>query len=98
MINPLAYKPPIAPHIAANLADENLSVKRITSLCQPALDHPADIHLIEGVGGWHVPLNDHETIASFVRENNFAVLLVVGMRLGCLNHAILTEQAMLADR
>lgn len=96
-INPIALKKPIAPHIAAKSENINLSVKHLTELCQPAFLYPADICLIEGVGGWHVPLNNHETMADFVRVNQFEVILIVGMRLGCLNHAILTEKAMRAD-
>lgn len=97
LINPITFQQPIAPHIAAQLAHVDLSVKRLTDLCQPALTYPADICLIEGIGGWHVPLNNDETMADFVCANNFDVILVVGMRLGCLNHAILTEQSILAS-
>lgn len=98
LINPIAFTPPIAPHIAAQLENTTLSVEQLTKHCQAALNHLADVCLIEGVGGWHVPLNDHETMADFVRENKFEVILVIGMRLGCLNHAILTEKAMLAEK
>ena len=53
--------------------------------------------MIEGAGGWRVPLNDRETLADVAREMNCPVVLVVGMRLGCLNHALLTAEAIRAD-
>jgi dethiobiotin synthetase len=92
-INPCAFKEPIAPHIAANLSQQQLSVETISKKISPALQHTADICLIEGAGGWHVPLNEKETYADFVIQHQFPVLLIVGLRLGCLNHAILTSQA-----
>ena len=93
LINPFVFEPAIAPHIAANLENRQLSVELLTQATQPALNYPADIHLVEGCGGWLCPLNDTETMADYVVANNFDVILVVGMRLGCLNHALLTYQA-----
>jgi dethiobiotin synthetase len=58
---------------------------------------PLDLIVIEGAGGWRVPLNDRETLADVAREMNCPVVLVVGMRLGCLNHALLTAEAIRAD-
>ncbi len=95
-VNPIAFAPPIAPHIAAQLAGEQLSVERLTEACQPALQHEADITIIEGAGGWLVPLNNNENISDFVSAHQFPAVLVVGMRLGCLNHAMLTVQAIKA--
>ena len=53
--------------------------------------------LIEGAGGWRVPINRQETLAGYVKELRLPVILVVGMRLGCLNHAMLSAEAILAD-
>lgn len=93
-INPFAFAPPIAPHIAAQQTGCILTVDLLKTKCQTVLNYPADICLIEGAGGWHTPLNRHETLADFVVHMQFNVILVVGMRLGCLNHSILTYQAM----
>lgn len=89
-INPFALKMPIAPHIAAAKQNILLNSQTIAEYCQPALSIPADIYLIEGAGGWYVPLNDKETMADLVAILNCKVILVVGMRLGCLNHALMT--------
>lgn len=92
-INPFAFAPPIAPHLAAAQCNRTLSVAELNHQLQPALQTPADVCIIEGAGGWHVPLNQSETMADFVTANSFEVILVVGMTLGCLNHAILTAKA-----
>jgi dethiobiotin synthetase len=93
MINPIAFEPPIAPHIAAEKVSEPLTVDRLATLYQERLFVQADYLIFEGVGGWFVPLNKKETMADFVRETDLEVILVVKMRLGCLNHALLTLQA-----
>jgi dethiobiotin synthetase len=93
-INPFAFEPGIAPHIAASQTHDNLSVSTLNHVLQPALMHPADICLIEGVGGWYTPLNTTETLAHWVMNHHWPVILIVGMRLGCLNHALLTQQAL----
>lgn len=92
-INPFLFEQPIAPHIAAEQQGIHLSVDILLSKLNKALAYPADLHLIEGAGGWFTPLNATETLADFVQQLNCAVLLVVGIRLGCINHAILTYRA-----
>ncbi|HEX4044879.1 MAG TPA: dethiobiotin synthase [Gammaproteobacteria bacterium] len=92
-INPFAFLPPIAPHIAAAKINLSLNVKTITQKLTETLQHPVDFQLIEGVGGWQVPLNAQETMVDLVKHYHWPVLLVVGLRLGCLNHALLTVQA-----
>ena len=57
----------------------------------------AGVTLVEGAGGWRVPLNDRETLADFARELQAPVILVVGLRLGCINHALLTAEAIRHD-
>lgn len=93
LINPFAFKPPISPHLAARMVNCHLTVAEVSARSQSALQYPADICIIEGVGGWDAPLNDTETMADYVVANQLDVILVVGMRLGCLNHAILTYRA-----
>lgn len=96
-INPFALEAAIAPHIAAANEGRRLLVSRIAGMVRGAAMQPADVTLVEGAGGWYVPLNDKETLADLVRELHLPVILVVGMRLGCLNHAILTARAIYRD-
>lgn len=96
-VNPFAFAPPIAPHLAALENNQILSAEIISEAIAPTLKIPADYYVIEGCGGWLVPLNNNETYADFVVKNDFSVILVVGMRLGCLNHALLTYHAIKAS-
>lgn len=96
-INPLCLKQAIAPHIAA--AQEQLTVKadELAEYCKKIINKKADLTLIEGAGGWLVPLNQQEYIGDIVKALNVPVILVVGMKLGCLNHALLTVKAIQED-
>jgi len=96
-INPFAYQPAIAPHIAAQQLNYHLTVEDLNNALYDAFHYPVDICIIEGVGGFYVPLNDHDTVADFVMKNHFPVILIVGIKLGCLNHAILTAKALQFD-
>ncbi len=96
-VNPVLLAEPIAPHIAAQREGKNLRVSRLAGYCRGALMTPADLVLVEGAGGWRVPLNHNETLADLAKELNLPVILVVGMRLGCLSHALLTAEAIAAD-
>lgn len=88
VINPWILQPPIAPHIAAQRAGIGLDVQEIATHClQPS---SAQVILVEGAGGWAVPVNAHATMATVAQAMQAEVILVVGMRLGCLNHALLT--------
>ncbi|MAR92013.1 MAG: dethiobiotin synthase [Pseudomonadales bacterium] len=95
-VNPVALPAAIAPHLAAAEAGRRLTVSRLAGLVRGAMLTPADVTLVEGAGGWLVPLNERETLANLVQELNCPVILVVGVRLGCLNHALLTAQAVAA--
>ena len=92
-INPIALREPIAPHIAAQHEGRRLQASRLAGLIRGAAMTPADVVLVEGAGGWLVPLNERQTLADLVRELQYPVILVVGMKLGCLNHALLTARA-----
>lgn len=92
-INPFIFEQPIAPHIAAQYCNQRLTAELLREKCEEAFNYPADICLIEGVGGWYTPLNEHETMADFAILCDCKIILVVGMRLGCLNHALLTQTA-----
>lgn len=89
-VNPVALRPAIAPHIAAQLADVELNVKGLQKACDLDQYH-TDIVLVEGAGGWLVPLNNHQTLADFAVAESTEVVLVVDIKLGCINHALLTQ-------
>jgi dethiobiotin synthetase len=91
--NPFIFEPPISPDIAARKIGFSLSIKEMSLKLEKSFHFPCDIYLIEGVGGWSVPLNARETMADLVSYYQFPVIIVVGVKLGCINHAILTYQA-----
>lgn len=91
-INPYCLLSPIAPHIAA--AEEGVSIEPTPILAAAdALRQRADVVLIEGVGGWRVPLGEHYDAADLAADLGLPVILVVGMRLGCISHALLTVES-----
>jgi dethiobiotin synthetase len=92
-INPYAFEPSISPHIAGNNIGVALDVETVANKIRPALELPVDVQIIEGVGGWCVPLNKQESMADLVKHLNLSVILTVGIKLGCLNHSILTAKA-----
>lgn len=96
-VNPVALSEAIAPHLAAESEGRRLSVERLVGFCRGALMQRSDFALVEGAGGWRVPLNDRESISQLPVELNLPVILVVGMKLGCLNHALLTVEALRRD-
>lgn len=96
-INPVVLETPASPHIAAALESKNLQVNRIAGYCRGALMTPADFILIEGAGGWRVPISPTETMADLAKQLELKVILVVALRLGCLNHALLTAEAIRRD-
>jgi len=94
-INPYAFEPAIAPHVAAAEAGVRIDLARIAACCA-RLSRSADRVVVEGVGGWRVPLNEREDVGDLARLLGLPVLLVVGVRLGCLNHARLSADAIAA--
>ena len=96
-VNPYAFAPAIAPHIAAQEAGVELGVTALYQAAQGVLQAGADITLIEGAGGWRVPISATEFLSDFAIALNIPVILVVGIKLGCINHALLTAQAILQD-
>lgn len=90
LANPYAFEPAIAPHIAADLAGVRIEVETIVRAYEE-LRRRAEIVVVEGVGGFLVPLNARDTGADLASRLALPVVLVVGMRLGCLNHALLTR-------
>src|SRR5690606_40357361 len=96
-INPIALEPAIAPHVAAQQAGKQVTAQRLVGFCRGVQIRPADLMLIEGAGGWRVPLNDRETYAVVPQELKLGVVMVVPLKLGCINHAMLTAEAIRAD-
>ncbi len=94
-VNPYCFEPPIAPHIAATIENKRIEINYLRSSYE-RLSALANVVVVEGAGGFCVPLNDLETSADLARELALPVVLVVGMRLGCLNHALLTAEAIRA--
>lgn len=97
-INPIALAPAIAPHLAALEAGQPLNAGDITRLLRETLSQTVrDFTLIEGAGGWRVPINEQADFSDIAITLELPVILVVGLKLGCLNHARLTAEAMRAD-
>ena len=96
-INPVALAAAVAPHIAAGLEGRNMQANRLAGMCRGVMLGAADFVLIEGAGGWRVPINPRETLADLAVELGVGVIMVVGMRLGCINHALLTAEAIRRD-
>lgn len=95
LVNPYCFKDPIAPHIAAEKEGIEIQLD-VIQRAYDALSALADIVVVEGAGGLLVPLNAQYTIADLIEHLKIPVLFVVGMRLGCINHALLTMEVMQA--
>ncbi|MCX7185082.1 MAG: dethiobiotin synthase [Nitrosospira sp.] len=94
-INPYALTLPVAPHIAAKRMGIEIDTTVILQACRELQDI-AEVVIVEGVGGFLVPLNSQYDTGDMAQILGFPVILVVGMRLGCLNHALLTARAVRA--
>jgi len=91
-MNPYIFEPPCAPHIAARAAATKIDLQRIKSAFS-ACRKKSDVVVVEGVGGWCVPLGDGLWLSDIAAVLELPVLLVVGVKLGCINHAVLTASA-----
>jgi len=101
-VNPVLLREPVAPHIAAAKENRRLNIDRLLGFTRGALSSSPsgcrpDLCLIEGAGGWRVPLSPVNTMADLARALGFPVVIVVGLKLGCLNHALLTAEAVRRD-
>ncbi|MBC9249011.1 dethiobiotin synthase [Pseudomonas alcaligenes] len=96
-VNPFAFAPAIAPHLAAREAGVELDVAHLLPAVRRVLDKAADFTLVEGAGGWRVPLAGDESLSDLAVALNLPVILVVGVRLGCINHAVLSAEAVIRD-
>lgn len=96
-VNPFAFEPAIAPHVAAREAGVALEVAALARAMRHVLDQGADFTLVEGAGGWRVPLSDQANLSDLAIALKLPVILVVGVRLGCINHALLSAEAIARD-
>lgn len=91
-INPYVFEPAVSPHIAAENVGVEIDLENIKNNFDQ-LQKISDVVVVEGVGGWYAPLSSHTTVADLAESLQLPIILVVGLRLGCLNHALLTAQA-----
>ncbi len=95
-LNPYASAPPIAPHLAAEDAGVTIEIERILTAYHDIASQ-VDQVIVEGAGGWRVPLNDDQDMSDLAVALGLPVVLVVDIRLGCVNHALLSAQAIAAS-
>jgi len=91
-VNPFAFEPAIAPHIAAEQVNVAISLPEIKQHFETIAEQ-ADAVVVEGAGGWLVPINGQQTMADLAVALNLPVVLVVAIKLGCINHALLSVAA-----
>lgn len=92
-VNPYAFEPPIAPHIAARERGVSIPFEGLSAGLREIEGAGADLVIVEGAGGWFLPLDHQRLLSEWVAQERLPVILVVGARLGCLNHALLTVSA-----
>jgi dethiobiotin synthetase len=92
LVNPFPFEPPVAPHIAAARAGVVIDMETILERFN-MIAGQADCVIVEGVGGWEVPVGEDAGMPDLAAALGLPVILVVGLRLGCINHALLTAQA-----
>jgi len=92
LINAYAFQPPVAPHIAADRAGVKIELEVITTAAE-RLASESDFLVVEGIGGWRVPLGSTLAVSDLPPALGFPVVLVSGIRLGCINHSLLTVES-----
>lgn len=96
-VNPIAFKEAIAPHIAAQSLGQTIAVDDVVDHFKKLKEYSPEYILTEGAGGWRLPLGNQVFLSDFAKQTNQDVILVVNMKLGCLNHALLTFEAIKND-
>jgi dethiobiotin synthetase len=101
-VNPIAFMEPVAPHLAAQKLAQNISLECISDGFTHLQLKQAEVLLVEGAGGWRLPLGQNsmgkqQYLSDFAILHKLPVIMVVGMRLGCLNHALLTAEVIRSD-
>ena len=97
LVAPIKLPLAASPHIAAQANNERLQAARVVGHIRAGLSTKASHVLVEGAGGWRVPINMQESISDVAKQLGLPVILVVGIRLGCLNHALLTAELIVRD-
>lgn len=93
LLAPVKLATACSPNIAAAIDGKNLQAARIAGMVRGALANRASHVLVEGAGGWYTPINNKQTLADVAKALKLPVILVVGIKLGCLNHTLLSVQA-----
>jgi len=96
-INPIAFEKAIAPHIAAQQLNQHIDLETIIEKYHEISNLQPEVIITEGAGGWRLPLGNQQFLSEFVVRTEQQVILIVNMKLGCLNHAILTYEAIIND-
>ncbi|EPC03549.1 hypothetical protein L861_18610 [Litchfieldella anticariensis FP35 = DSM 16096] len=96
-VNPYAFAPAIAPHLAAQQSGKELKIDDLARSLERPIAERRDLTLIEGAGGWKVPLNGSEDLSDLAARFDLPVIVVIGLRLGAINHARLTLDAIAAQ-
>jgi len=94
LVNPYCFAPPIAPHLAASAVGVEIELQRAARITREV---EADWLVVEGAGGWSIPLDEQRMLCDLARAFTTQVLLVVGLRLGCINHALLSARQIRRD-
>lgn len=95
-VNPYAFEAPISPHLAAEQEHRSIDFA-VLSQGLADVQQKADMVLVEGAGGWRVPVSHDDCLSSWVKQEKLPVVLVVGVKLGCLSHAMLTAETIEHD-
>lgn len=96
-VNPIAFKDPVAPHLAAANSATEISLDTLGTGLRHLQQKEADLLLVEGAGGWRLPLGNERFLPDLAIQHRLDVILVVGLKLGCINHALLTAEAIAND-
>ncbi|MGN1394282.1 MAG: dethiobiotin synthase [Succinivibrionaceae bacterium] len=95
-ITTYSYLEPIAPHIAAKKNNNPINLIKLSQKLTELKAEKPDYIIIEGAGGWLLPINEKQTLADWEDLKDIGIIIVVGMKLGCLNHALLTAESILS--
>ena len=97
LVNPVAFKDPVAPHLAAENCNQKISLDNLVEVYRQIESLQPQVLLVEGAGGWRLPLDNTTFLSQLPQRLTLPVILVVGVQLGCLNHALLTKEAVVKD-
>lgn len=96
-VNPYPFQEAVAPHLAAQRVGQEISLQGVADGYERLLNKQADLTIVEGAGGWRLPVGNKRFMSEFVKQYEIPVVLVVGVRLGCINHACMTAEIIKQD-